>query len=137
MRVACSGCRVHMKGDPADTEVSHGACSRECFEFHGALKEFGAELRDPHPNVAQFAVRLPSETEPGATYEVALIVDYRETEDEDGNKVDAPSGGLSWACECRRFVLGGAACKHIPKAIHLRTLQRRMQAYQAALRAAS
>lgn len=126
-----------MKGDPADTEVSHGACSRECFEFHGALKEFGAELRDPHPNVAQFAVRLPSETEPGLSYEVALIVDYRETEDEDGNKVDAPSGGLSWACECRRAVLGNAACKHLPKAIHLRTLQRRMQAYQAARRAAS
>ena len=99
MRTICSGCSVHLGGNPTDPVVSHGACSPECFVFYGALKEHGAELLSPDPHVAEFAVRLPSQSEPGKSYEVAMLLVYRETLDRYGEVVDAPSGP-AWECDC-------------------------------------
>ena len=121
-----------MSGDPSDPEVSHGACSMECWNFHAALREFRAELLDPDPLVAQFAVRMASLTTEGVFYEVSLLVGSRETEDRYGDPIAVPSG-LSWNCDCRDFCQRGEkrACKHINRAIHLATLQGRMKRYQA------
>ena len=151
VRVACSGCRVHISGDPNDPVVSHGACSRECFEFFGALKEWKAELLEVDPLVAAFAVRFSSETRPksGLTHDVSLLVDYRETTDSYGDPIDAPSGRLSWECFCEAMTLSEIPedengkplpippCKHINRAVQLRALHSRMTAYAKARRAAS
>ncbi len=137
MRVACSGCRAHLSGDPADPVVSHGMCSRECWDFAASLSEFKAEILDPDPTVAAFAVRLPSESRPGVSYEVALLVTERESQDPDGHPIDVPSG-LAWDCGCESFSFGAETCRHLVKALHLHTLQTRMKAYMAArARAAS
>lgn len=133
MRLSCSSCKAHISGDPADPVVSHGFCVRECWDFGASVKEFGAEVLSPDPAVAVFAVRLPSETDPGKSYEVALLVDEREV-DRYGDVVDVPCG-LSWSCECKRNVLGAATCKHIVKAIHLHTLRGRMLRAKSARRA--
>jgi len=134
VRRACSSCKAHISGDPADPVVSHGFCVRECWDFGASVKEFGAEVLSPDRKVAEFAVRLPSETEAGKFYEVALLVDEREGLDRYGDVVDVPCG-LSWSCECARFALGGVTCKHLAKAIHLRTLQGRMLRAKSARRA--
>jgi hypothetical protein len=134
VRRACSSCKAHISGEPSDPVVSHGFCVRECWDFGASVKEFRAEILSPDPAVAAFAVRLPSETEPGKSYEVALLVDERESVDRYGDVVDVPCG-LSWSCECRRNVLGAATCKHIVKAIHLHTLRGRMLRAKSARRA--
>ncbi len=106
-------------------------CSRECWDFAASVKEFKAEILSPDPTVAAFAVRLPSDSRPGTSYEVALLVDEKETTDRYGDVIDAPTGNLSWSCECESFCLGGTTCNHLSKAIHLHTLMGRMKRYQA------
>lgn len=128
MRTACSGCGSHLSGDPADPVVSHGACSAACFEFHGALRDYGAVLREPDPAVAVFAVQVLSDEDP-VHYEVALLVHEHETLDRYGDVCDAPSGRLVWTCECKHHALGGEeSCKHIQRAVELRALHSRMKA---------
>mgnify|MGYP003405848660 CR=1 FL=1 len=147
MRTACSGCGSHLSGDPADPVVSHGSCSRECWDLHAALKEWKAEVLEVDPLVAAFAVRFKSETRPesGLTQEASLLVDYHEVRDEDGDPIDVPSGRLSWECLCEARCLSELPedgspvppCKHINRAVELRALHSRMTAYAKARRAAS
>ncbi len=145
MRTACSGCKVHLSGDPADKDVSHGMCSRECWEFSAAIKEWRAELLEVDPLVAVFAVRFRSETRPesGLTHEASLLVDYHETTDRYGDPIDAPSGRMTWECLCEARCLAELPadgspippCKHINRAVQLRALHSRMTAYAKARRA--
>lgn len=126
-----------MSGDPNDPVVSHSTCSRECWAFFGQVNEYKAEILPTDPAVAAFAVRLPSDSRPGAVHEVALLVTERESQDPDGHPVDVPSG-LAWDCGCESFSFGAKTCRHLVKALHLHTLQTRMRAYMAArARAAS
>lgn len=127
MKVICSGCCARLSGDPADKDVSHGLCSRECWAFYAALKEAKGELLPVDQLVARWAVRLPSECDPSESYDVSLQVDYRETTDRYGDLIDAPAGTFSWACECGAFTFGretrnAPSCKHVVEAQRLQRL---------------
>jgi hypothetical protein len=128
MRTICAGCKILLRGDADDQVTSHGACTPECNEFHGALRDYGAQLLEPDPLVARFAVRVLSDEEP-KFYEVALLVDYHETHDNYGDPVSAPSGKLYWNCDCRDACeRDSRPCKHVNRAVELRALHGRMLA---------